>query len=272
MKKGLSASETVEQWCRDFYKTFRKKGLADALELHSPPQDALRVWRKVIDAMAETVKVLNEAAEHVEQHPNCGEKGRRCLQVLNDRAKDLGSVVEKANHLEPREPWHVLPGDDPCWEPTGYSGHAGATQNILADCLRWMSVKPQLKDAAEQIKQSLTVFQSCAEAADRSDPDTHTPTILEGWKHGKLVLKQLPNGTKPAVFGFGYETFTVPSGKAWDTVCKLIEADAFDGHGLEMKSPSEQFRREHLPFFRKRMTKNDSGWFIKTLESGKKTL
>ncbi len=99
-----------------------------------------------------------------------------------------------------------------------------------------------------------------------ADPgaDLMEEVILPGWKRGKLVLKQVPNGKTPAVFSFGSESYTVPSGMAWKTVCALISAYAFDGHGLDIPTPSGQFKREHRAFFSKRMAKNDSGWYIKT--------
>lgn len=88
---------------------------------------------------------------------------------------------------------------------------------------------------------------------------------LPGWRRGKLVLKKCPNGPRePGVFTFGSKTYTVPGGKAWQAVCDLIRADAFDGHGLEMPSPSECFRGSNRPFFCELLTKGAAGWYIKT--------
>lgn len=89
--------------------------------------------------------------------------------------------------------------------------------------------------------------------------------LLPGWKLNKLSLKSTPNGKKPAVFAYGSVPYTVPGRKAWDMVCRLIEAGAFDTHGEKMKSPSDLFKREHRAFFTDRMGHNGSGWFIKTL-------
>jgi hypothetical protein len=89
--------------------------------------------------------------------------------------------------------------------------------------------------------------------------------ILPGWKHGKLILKAVPNGDKPGAFAFGRKLYTVPSGKAWAVVCSLIEAGGFDSHGVAMRSPSAFFKREHRAFFTERMTKGAAGWYIKTL-------
>ncbi len=92
--------------------------------------------------------------------------------------------------------------------------------------------------------------------------------IQPRWKRGKLALKSLANGNTPAVFAFGSNSYTVPSGKAWKTVCALIRADAFDGHGLKMKTPGDQFKDKkngnHRAFFSERMARNESGWYIKT--------
>ena len=90
-------------------------------------------------------------------------------------------------------------------------------------------------------------------------------SLVPGWKFNKLILKARPDGRKPAEFAYGCECYTVPAVKAWDTVCRLIEAGAFDTHGLKMKSPSDLFKREHRAFFTERMGRNGSGWFIKTL-------
>lgn len=102
-------------------------------------------------------------------------------------------------------------------------------------------------------------------------PSPKPAEILPGWKRGKLVLKSVPNGDTPAVFIFGRtdvkepRTHTVPSGKAWNTVCAMIRANAFDSHGLELKkSPSDQFKREHRTFFSQCMGNKGKFWFIKT--------
>ena len=89
--------------------------------------------------------------------------------------------------------------------------------------------------------------------------------VLPGWRENKLLLKSAPNGKRPGVFAYGRVCFTVPSGDAWDVVCRLIEAGAFDGHGLPMKTPGDLFRRGHRAFFSERMGRNESGWYLKTL-------
>jgi hypothetical protein len=92
------------------------------------------------------------------------------------------------------------------------------------------------------------------------------PAISGGWKHGKLILKAVPNGNKPGVFTFGRKEYTVPSGKAWACVCSLIEAGGFNSHGVEMDSPSAMFKREHRAFFTERMASDATGWwYIKTV-------
>ena len=109
--------------------------------------------------------------------------------------------------------------------------------------------RADLRTIAERIK---------ADAAPTAD-------LLPGWRLNELSLKRTPNGTKtPAVFAYGRVVYTVPGGKAWDIVCTLIRAGAFDGHGLPMKTPGDLFRREHRAFFNERMGRNGSGWFIKT--------
>lgn len=88
--------------------------------------------------------------------------------------------------------------------------------------------------------------------------------VLPGWKENKLSLKACPNGKRPGVFAYGRVAYTVPGGDAWEAVCRLIDAGAFDGHGLPMKTPGDLFRRGHRAFFRERMGRNESGWFLKT--------
>ena len=89
--------------------------------------------------------------------------------------------------------------------------------------------------------------------------------VLPGWRMNKLSLKRAPNGRAPAVFAYGRVCFTVPGGDAWEAVCRLIHAGAFDGHGEPMKTPGDLFRRAHRPFFTERMGRNESGWYLKTL-------
>ena len=88
--------------------------------------------------------------------------------------------------------------------------------------------------------------------------------VLPGWRENKLTLKASPNGKRPGVFAYGRVAYTVPGGDAWDIVCTLIHAGAFDGHGFPMKTPGDLFRRGHRAFFSERMGRNESGWFIKT--------
>jgi hypothetical protein len=88
--------------------------------------------------------------------------------------------------------------------------------------------------------------------------------LLPGWRLNKLTLKACPNGKRPGVFAYGRVVYTVPGGDAWEAVCRLIDAGAFDGHGLPMKTPGDLFRRGHRAFFSERMGRNESGWFIKT--------
>ena len=72
--------------------------------------------------------------------------------------------------------------------------------------------------------------------------------VLPGWRLNKLSLKACPNGKRPGVFAYGRVVYTVPGGDAWEAVCRLIEAGAFDGHGLPMKTPGDLFRRLRLYF------------------------
>jgi len=115
-------------------------------------------------------------------------------------------------------------------------------------------IMPFTKADAEYV--TVTAMQQ-ADAAPAAD-------LLPGWKENKLSLKACPNGKRPGVFAYGRVAYTVPSGDAWDVVCRLIEAGAFDGHGLKMTTPGDLFRRGHRAFFSERMGRNESGWFIKT--------
>lgn len=109
--------------------------------------------------------------------------------------------------------------------------------------------RADLRTIAERIK---------ADAAPAAD-------LLPGWRLNKLTLKACPNGKRPGVFAYGRVVYTVPGGDAWEAVCRLIHAGAFDGHGLPMKTPGDLFRREHRAFFNERMGRNGSGWFLRTL-------
>jgi hypothetical protein len=123
-------------------------------------------------------------------------------------------------------------------------------------------VKP-LTDASERAARELEYARLQKENA--ADVTETAPAISAGWRRGKLILQTVPNGKMPGVFTFKRRTYTVPSGKAWTCVCSLIEADAFDGHGVEMRSPNEMFKRRHNAFFTQQMTKGASGWYIKTV-------
>lgn len=90
--------------------------------------------------------------------------------------------------------------------------------------------------------------------------------ILPGWKSGKLLLKKLPNGREPAVFTFGNETYTVPSGKAWEIVSGMIEADAYEGHGVKLPARAgDAFKKEHRRFYSEIMkTASDGKRYLRT--------
>ena len=90
--------------------------------------------------------------------------------------------------------------------------------------------------------------------------------ILPGWKSGKLFLKKLPNGREPAVFNFGKETYTVPSGKAWEIVSGMIEADAYEGHGVKLPARAgDAFKKEHRHFYSEIMkTASDGKRYLRT--------
>ena len=98
-------------------------------------------------------------------------------------------------------------------------------------------------------------------------------------------FESVPERQRPRRVRLWARMYTVPGGKAWDIVCtliragafdgvypagsaqltRLIRAGAFDGHGLPMKTPGDLFRREHRAFFNERMGRNESGWFLRTL-------
>lgn len=90
--------------------------------------------------------------------------------------------------------------------------------------------------------------------------------VLPGWKSGKLLLKKLPNGREPAVFTFGKETYTVPSGKAWETVSGMIEADAYEGHGVKLPARAgDAFKKVHRRFYSEIMkTASDGKRYLRT--------
>jgi hypothetical protein len=94
---------------------------------------------------------------------------------------------------------------------------------------------------------------------------TNQQPLTPGWRRGRLILQRLPNGSTPALFQVCNKTYTVPSGKAWSVVQRLISADAFDKHGIPLSRPGDHFKKKHhREFFNDLMTKNSSGWYIKT--------
>jgi len=122
--------------------------------------------------------------------------------------------------------------------------------------------------AAQKKRDSATVV-ATGEREARSEGDCRTQTadaFLPGWRRGKLVLKRLPNGREPAAFGFGKKDYTVPAGKAWKIVLDMIEADAFEGHGVEIPlRASDSFRRNHRVFFTEIIrTDNDGKRYLRT--------
>jgi hypothetical protein len=135
-------------------------------------------------------------------------------------------------------------------------------------------IQYQLRDMTNSEKQEIgisvdfpaviTQMTKCL-SKSRTKRAQHVTRIVPGWTRNKLMLKVVPNGDAPGVFKYGSKQYTVPSGKAWTYICRLIESNAFDTHGEPMPSPSGMFRREHRAFFSERMTRNAAGWYIKTL-------
>ncbi|HPS08761.1 MAG TPA: hypothetical protein PLG22_14625 [Kiritimatiellia bacterium] len=124
----------------------------------------------------------------------------------------------------------------------------------VMECFREEIIEAALGDAA------VSSPAGCAEdaaGADTKEMPSETAgleqpktAILPGWKSGKLLLKKLPNGREPAVFTFGKETYTVPSGKAWEIVSGMIEADAYEGHGVKLPARAgDAFKNEHRRFY-----------------------
>jgi hypothetical protein len=131
----------------------------------------------------------------------------------------------------------------------------------------WRRLQAEEAQRAQNAREREELDQACKLAIVKLAEGMSKPTesVLPGWKRNKLVLRGTPNGARePAVFKFGTKAYTVPAGKAWDTVLRLIGAGAFDAHGLKMKSPSQNFKGKHRAFFSERITKNESGWYIKT--------
>lgn len=123
--------------------------------------------------------------------------------------------------------------------------------------------------AAQKERDPAAVVAAAGEKEAFSEGDCRTQTaeaVLPGWRRGKLVLKRLPNGREPAAFGFGKKDYTVPAGKAWKIVLDMIEADAFEGHGVEIPlRASDSFRRNHRMFFTEIIrTDNDGKRYLRT--------
>ena len=124
----------------------------------------------------------------------------------------------------------------------------------VMECFREEIIEAALGDAA------VSSPAGCAEdaaGADTKEMPSETAgleqpktAILPGWKSGKLLLKKLPTGREPAVFTFGKETYTVPSGKAWEIVSGMIEADAYEGHGVKLPARAgDAFKKVHRRFY-----------------------
>ncbi|MFA6633401.1 MAG: hypothetical protein WCU90_13955 [Kiritimatiellia bacterium] len=67
-------------------------------------------------------------------------------------------------------------------------------------------------------------------------------------------------------FNFGKETYTVPSGKAWEIVSGMIEADAYEGHGVKLPARAgDAFKKEHRHFYSEIMkTASDGKRYLRT--------
>jgi len=140
----------------------------------------------------------------------------------------------------------------------------------VMECFREEIIEAALGDAA------VSSPAGCAEdaaGADTKEMPSETAgleqpktAILPGWKSGKLLLKKLPNGREPAVFTFGKETYTVPSGKAWEIVSGMIEADAYEGHGVKLPARAgDAFKKEHRRFYSEIMkTASDGKRYLRT--------
>lgn len=102
-----------------------------------------------------------------------------------------------------------------------------------------------------QLPETLKTIQSMFEGHGVDVAPTAKPkALLPGKIRGKLVLESLPTLRNPAVFRFDKEPYTVPSGKAWDIVQGMIEANAFEGHAIELeKRATDHFKREHRRFY-----------------------
>jgi hypothetical protein len=125
----------------------------------------------------------------------------------------------------------------------GIEGYAHTTEIVKADMKR-LRHELAIEQAARKSEQN-----EAQNDADQSN-NAQTKAVLPGWKSGKLCLKELPNGHQPAVFGFGKETYTVPSGKAWEIVSGMIEADAYEGHGVKLPARAgDAFKKGHRHFY-----------------------
>jgi len=167
-------------------------------------------------------------------------------RVVSAKRRLLAALRDALPDLEEQEACEIQAAAD-CMELQAVDPYEGYRESRFDLCA------PRIKEIAALLRVR----------AAKMRADVH-PALLPGWKRNKLVLKQLPNGHKPAVLGYGEETYTVPSGKAWDAVRALIERDAFDGHGHKIPAPGQHFRRDRRRFFRERITSNESGWYIKT--------
>lgn len=142
----------------------------------------------------------------------------------------------------------------------------------------WLIEKGSHEEVIEEALEESTASSSAGRAADtvgaaqkvtpavKAGSGQTKQEILPGWKSGKLLLKKLPNGREPAVFMFGNETYTVPSGKAWEIVSGMIEADAYEGHGVKLPARAgDAFKKEHRRFYSEIMkTASDGKRYLRT--------
>ncbi len=142
--------------------------------------------------------------------------------------------------------------------------HLGGGEVVITSDVALGNLLTRLRSEAQD---DATPFPSDTDGASAVRPiesESKAKDIHPGWTRGGLVLKSLPNGRVPAVFSFSSRNYTVPSGKAWEIVQQLIADNAFDGHGVPLDRPGDYFKKQHRLFFNSLVTKNESGWYIKT--------
>jgi F0F1-type ATP synthase epsilon subunit len=141
-----------------------RKELARQIVSINIPQDALRVRGDFVRAMEESLRDFEAVAQFLEEHADESEPKAVHVASLRTEARELQTSIDQIVYEDPFVPnMKGAPGHEG-WHPTGYAGIAYARNTLLADCLRWITLR--WPAAEEQLRGSLARLTATAERVD----------------------------------------------------------------------------------------------------------